>query len=178
MDIKARITEFWQATRSKFGDFYNNVSDSFRKVTSRFRRDEAPAGDAAEAVSAEQPATVSEAPGAATPLQKTGGIVKGIFVWLYRLRRFFMAAPVIWYAVKLARYNQQNLPEEVGLILQTTGEYAKMVSRADAVYGPLWITIACLLLMFFSRKARFPWIISIFTLVLPILILVTNLYPQ
>ena len=51
-----------------------------------------------------------------------------------------------------------------------------MVTRNYAVYGPLLVTGFCLLLMFCSRKTLFPWIISIFTLVLPYLIYLTNIY--
>ena len=52
-----------------------------------------------------------------------------------------------------------------------------MISRDMAVLGPLGLTVACLLLMFCSRKAMYPWAISIFTLVLPLLLLISNLYP-
>jgi len=45
------------------------------------------------------------------------------------------------------------------------------------VMGPLALTGACLFLMFCSRKATYAWSISIFTLALPILLLVSNLYP-
>jgi len=52
-----------------------------------------------------------------------------------------------------------------------------MISRDIAVMGPLGLTAACLLLMFCSRKAMYPWAISVFTLTLPLLILISNLYP-
>lgn len=109
--------------------------------------------------------------------QKTGYVIGQIFVWLYRLRRVFLAIPVVWAALKIAAQNMQQLPEMVGLNLQSTGEFAQMVSREYAVYGPLGVTALCLLLMFFSRKPLYPWLISIFTLVLPLLIYLTNIYP-
>lgn len=109
--------------------------------------------------------------------QKTGYVIGQFFVWLYRLRRVFMAIPVILAALKIASMNLQQLPEQVGLNLQSTGEFAQMVSREYAVYGPLGVTALCLLLMFFSRKPMYPWLISIFTLVLPLLIYLTNIYP-
>ena len=49
---------------------------------------------------------------------------------------------------------------------------------ALAVMGPLGLTAACLLLMFCSRKAMYPWAISIFTLALPVLLLLSNVYPN
>lgn len=95
----------------------------------------------------------------------------------FKLRKIIMAVPVIWYALKFAGMNAQRLPEAVGLNLQASGEFAVTVTRNYAVYGPLGVTLFCLLLMFCSRKATFPWIISIFTLALPWLIYLTNLYP-
>ena len=55
---------------------------------------------------------------------------------------------------------------------------AQMISRDLAVLGPLAVTGGCLLLMFCSRRTFYPWIISIFTLVLPILLYLTNVYPN
>ena len=88
-----------------------------------------------------------------------------------------MAIPVVYLAIQIANENLQRLPEAVGLNLQSTGEFAVMVTREYAVYGPLGITAFCLMLMFFSRKSLYPWVISIFTLVLPILLLISNRYP-
>ena len=95
----------------------------------------------------------------------------------FRLRKIFMAVPVVYYALQLAAYNGEHLPEQVGINLQSTGEYAQMIARSTAVQMPLLVTAACLVLMFFSRKSVYPWLISIFSLVLPILILLTNQYP-
>lgn len=95
---------------------------------------------------------------------------------IFKLRKVFMSIPVIYLAVKIAMANMDRLPEAVGLNLQSTGEYAVMVTREYAVYGPLAVTAFCLILMFFSRKTLFPWVISIFSLVLPYLIYFTNYY--
>jgi len=110
-------------------------------------------------------------------IAKINYVINLIGVWLYRLRKIVMAAPVVYYALQIARYNQEHLPEEVGINLQSTGEFAHMISRNMAVTGPLALTFACLLLMFCSRKAMYSWAISIFTLALPLLILFTNVYP-
>ena len=95
---------------------------------------------------------------------------------IYRLRKIFMSAPVVYLAVRIAIENMERLPEAVGINLQSNGEFAMMVTRDYAVYGPLGVTAFCLLLMFFSRKTLFPWIISIFSLVLPYLIYFMNMY--
>lgn len=109
--------------------------------------------------------------------QKIGDVVGTICHWVYKLRKVIMAIPVLWMAIKLALDNASRLPEVVGLNLQSTGEYAVTVTRNYAVWGPLGVTLFCLMLMFCSRKAAYPWIISIFTLALPWLIYLTNLYP-
>lgn len=96
---------------------------------------------------------------------------------IFRLRKVFMSVPVVYYALKLAAYNSEHLPETVGINLQSTGEYAQMIARESAVTGPLMVTAAALFLMFISRKSVYPWLISIFTLVLPLLLLFTSNYP-
>ena len=110
-------------------------------------------------------------------ISKINHIINLIGVWLFRLRKFVMAAPVVFYALKIAAYNSEHLPEVVGIDLQASGEFAQTISRGLAVMGPLGLTLACLLLMFCSRKAMYPWAISIFTLALPLLILLSNAYP-
>ena len=125
--------------------------------------------------------TVNPQPNAS---QKRNQTIEKINMWitfigtlLFRLRKVVMAVPVVYAAWKLASYNRANLPEQVGINLQSSGEFAQMISRDAAVMGPLGLTVACLLLMLCSRKALYPWAISIFTLVLPLLILISNLYP-
>ncbi|MGM9659431.1 MAG: hypothetical protein ACI3WQ_02415 [Faecousia sp.] len=108
---------------------------------------------------------------------KINRVINTIGVWLFRLRKFVMAAPVVYYALKLAAYNREHLPELVGINLQSSGEFAQYISRNMAVMGPLALTIGCLILMFCSRKAMYSWAISIFTLALPLLLLLSNAYP-
>jgi hypothetical protein len=108
-------------------------------------------------------------------LNKIEEVIGVICRCLFRLRKVFMAIPVVYLAIRIANENLARLPEAVGLNLQSSGEFAVMVTRDYAVYGPLGITAFCLMLMFFSRKTLFPWVISIFTLVLPYLIYFTNL---
>lgn len=108
---------------------------------------------------------------------KVKKVIGLIVTWIYRLRGLILAAPVAYAALWLARYNMNHLPEPVGLNLQTTGEFATTVSLEMAVYGPLGLTLACLALMLCSRKVMYPWAISIFTLALPVLLLISNIYP-
>ena len=108
---------------------------------------------------------------------KINRVISTIGTWLFRLRKPVMAAPVVYYAVKLAQYNRIHLPEQVGVNLQSTGEFAQYISRDLAVMGPLALTGGCLILMFCSRKAMYSWAISIFTLALPLLLLLSNADP-
>lgn len=101
-------------------------------------------------------------------------VVVALCSWIFRLRKVFMVVPVLWAALELAIYSRDNLPETVGFNIQASGEFAQMISRDTAVYGPLGLTCACLVLVLLSRRTVYPWIISIFTLVLPVLILMLN----
>lgn len=112
-----------------------------------------------------------------TTLANINSLINFIGMMLFRLRKLVLAVPVGYAAVKLALYNRANLPEQVGINLQSSGAFEQMITKDIAVMGPLGLTAACLLLMFCSRKAMYPWAISVFTLAVPILILFTNLYP-
>lgn len=103
-------------------------------------------------------------------------VMLALWSWVFRLRKLFMGIPVLLAAMELAEYSRENLPETVGFNIQASGEFAQMISRDTAVYGPLGLTCACLVLMFLSRRTIYPWLISIFTLILPILILMLNTF--
>lgn len=108
---------------------------------------------------------------------KTGHILHEIGLWIYRLRSVLLAAPVIAAALYLAKECMSALPARVGLLLLTDGGYQWMVNRSTAVLLPLLVTVVCLLMMFCSRKVIYPWLISVFSLVLPIVIYITNVFP-
>lgn len=113
-----------------------------------------------------------------TGYEKFKAVAGKIVMILYHLRKVVMAAPVVYYALKLAMYNSAHLPEAVGINLQPNGEFAMEITRQMAVIGPLGLTGLCLALMFLSRKAMYSWAISIFTLILPLVILISNQYPS
>lgn len=110
-------------------------------------------------------------------LKELGAACKVAVKLLYRLRKVFLAIPVAWAAVSLAFYNLEKLPKVVGLDLQITGDFDFQVVRELAVLGPVALTALCLLLMFISRRTLTPWLVSIFSLALPVLILLTNVFP-
>ena len=103
--------------------------------------------------------------------------LKSVWKWVYRLRSVILAIPVAAGAVILAIHNQAKLPDSVGINIQASGEYAEVVSKSVAVFGPLAVTAVCLLMVFCSRKVLYPWLISLFSLILPLLIYITNIFP-
>ena len=103
--------------------------------------------------------------------------IASLWKWVYKLRSVLLAIPVAVGAVILAIFNQINLPDVVGINIQASGEYAETVSRAVAVFGPLAITAVCLLIVFLSKKVLYPWLISLFSLALPLLIYISNFFP-
>lgn len=98
--------------------------------------------------------------------------------FLYKLRKVFLAVPVAWTAVYLALYNLEHLPTVVGLDLQNSGDFGIQVVKELAILGPIALTAFCLLLMFISRRTLTPWLVSIFSLMLPVIILFTNIFPS
>ena len=108
-------------------------------------------------------------------LSKTGHYLKIAGTWAWRLRKFIFAIPIVWMAVRLAQLNYSLLPEMVGINLQNSGDYTHYITRDAAVYGPLGVTAACLLTMILSRRTLYPWLISLFSMALPALILLTNI---
>lgn len=109
--------------------------------------------------------------------QKTKKVWKKAKPWVWQFRKVLLAIPVVYLALYFARLNWNVLPDEVGLNLQVTGEYAKYISKELAVYGPLGVTGGCLAMMFLSRRTVYPWMICLFSMLLPLLILITNIFP-
>lgn len=102
--------------------------------------------------------------------ENPGSIVK----FFKKFRKVLLAIPVVILSIWMAIKSGSSLPEYVGIHLLETGEYALTVSRAVAVFGPVAITAFCLLMMFCSRKTFYPWLISLFTLILPLVLILTN----
>lgn len=109
--------------------------------------------------------------------KKAWDIALRIWEWVYRLRSVLLSIPVVVLSFILANENMQKLPALVGINMQATGEYAMMIERNVAVFVPLIITAACLLMMFISRRVIYPWLISLFSLVIPLLLWFTNVFP-
>ena len=108
---------------------------------------------------------------------RIGGILLTAWNYLFKFRKVFLGAPVGAIAVYLAVQNMVKLPVIVGLDLQQNGEFSIQIMREIAVLGPMAFTALCLLLMFCSRRILTPWLVSVFSLALPLLILLVNTFP-
>ena len=109
--------------------------------------------------------------------KKTGDSAAKAWDFVVKFKQFILAIPVVLGAVILAVRNLGALPKQVGFGLQLDGTFDFMVGRGIAVLGPIAITALCLLLMFCSKRVLTPWLVSVFSLVLPILLWIINCYP-
>lgn len=107
-------------------------------------------------------------------LGKIGKVLRIIWAYIYRLRTVFMAVTVGVAAIVLGVMNLGRLPDSTGIWLLTNGEFFMLVPKEVAVLAPIAVTALSILLVLCSKKALYPWLISIFTLVLPLLIYYTN----
>ena len=110
-------------------------------------------------------------------LANVGDAILGIWNTISRMRKVLAAIPVAAGAVLLALYNQANLPAVVGIGLLENGSFTFQIAREIAVFTPCIITGLCLLLMFCSRRILTPWLVSAVTLLLPVVVLITNIFP-
>ena len=121
-------------------------------------------------------------------LRKLGWFFSGLWHYIYMFRSIIMATPVATASAILAAKCNTDLPELVQITLpaiDTKSEdsvlgflafHTEYVSHNMAVFAPLIITAACLLLTICSKRTFYPWLISIFTLVVPVFLLLTNQY--
>ena len=92
----------------------------------------------------------------------------------YRLRRILLSALVAVAAVIIAIFNLFSLPRMVGVGIQLSGEYTFMLWRGFAVIGPLMLTAFCIYLIFKTREILYTWLISVFSLVVPVMLYLTK----
>ena len=107
-------------------------------------------------------------------LKKTGSVLWAGCKWVYKLRGLLLSIPVAVVAIYLAVKNGSALPASVGINLQANGEFATMIDRGVAIWVPLGITAGCIVFTCCSRRVIYPWLIGIFSLIIPILLQLTN----
>lgn len=109
--------------------------------------------------------------------QKIGRVLKLTGIWAYRLRSVILAIPVAIAAVILALRNMSALPEQVDLSLFVYMSESLMIGREFVIFIPLALTALSLLLMFCSRRILYTWLISLFSLALPVVIYIVGTFP-
>lgn len=110
-------------------------------------------------------------------LKDIGIVLRLTFKWAYKLRSLVLSIPVAVVALALAVRNLAQLPAQVGFNMLSNGQYQFMVSKGIAVCLPLAITAVCLCMMLLSKKMLYPWLISVFSLVLPLAIWLSCVFP-
>lgn len=105
--------------------------------------------------------------------QKIGQVSRRV----YNMRSALLALPVIVIAIIQAIVNIAKLPNKVGVDMLASGEFQFLIGKGLAVMGPLFLTCVCLILMLCSKKVLYPWLISVFSLSLPIVLWLTNVFP-
>lgn len=119
-----------------------------------------------------------------------GYVLSLLWKYIYMFRGILISAPVAAAAVLVASWSQKNLPEMVeithvvvdkeaegalfGLFVMTT----EQIGRNVAVGVPLFLTAVCLVFTILSKRTLYPWLISVFTLCLPIVMYFLNTYPM
>ncbi len=100
--------------------------------------------------------------------------------WVYKLRSIFLAIPVLFVAVIMAIQNMARLPEKISIYFPGENILSASLtelSREVAVFGPLLVTVLCLAMMFLSRRVSYPWLISVFSLLLPPFLYFITVFP-
>ena len=109
--------------------------------------------------------------------KKVGFVLKLTAKWAYQLRSLVLSIPVFVCAGALAIRNARLLPEFVGFGLLVSGEYQWLISRSAAVLLPLAVTAICIVLMLCSKKMMYPWLVSVLSLILPVVIWFSSTFP-
>ncbi len=162
---------FWEKVKNGFKSFWQGIKNGWKNL---WRKPQDKQGERVKSSS-------------------EGNMFTIICSWIYKLRSVFLAIPVLFTAILLAIQNKSRLPDTVHLIPPSImdnlrnnptnsvrpedGYYfagdkeliekLSTMSVEQAVYGPLLITVFCLVMMFLSRRVTLPWLISIFSLILP-----------
>lgn len=106
--------------------------------------------------------------------RKVWFVLKLTAQWCYKLRSLVLSIPVFVCAGALAIRNARLLPDMVGVNMLASGDYQWYISRGAAVLIPFAVTTVCLLMMLISKKILYPWLISLFSLALPLVVWLTN----
>lgn len=131
---------------------------------------------------------------------------RNLWKYVFWFRSVILAAPMAVAAVILAAQNMSRLPEKVSytkiLFFAENAEKMPqwlqkafsadaenvlfdifvlsqdMLTRAEAVFMPLALTAVCIVLMIFSKRMLYPFLIGLMTLALPIVLYIFTVFPM
>ncbi len=115
--------------------------------------------------------------------EKTAGVLRKIWGIVYLFRGIILSIPVAIAAIRIAFYNRAHLPEAVrfGTAALNGGKDLLFktfeISRNVAVVVPMLLTFGCLAMVLLSKRVVYPWLISVFSLLLPLALLLVNTFP-
>lgn len=102
--------------------------------------------------------------------------------WCYNLRNILLTVPVAALAAILAIVNMAKLPDSVMISWPMVRDGVLliqdiMISKLLAVFAPLAVTAFCLLMVIASKRMVYPWLISVFSLALPLFFYFCSVFP-
>ena len=95
---------------------------------------------------------------------------KTVLHWTFRLRSVMLSLPVAVIAIVLAVSNAGKLPGPLSI---GAGQNIITISKSVLIMGPLALTALSILMTLISKRVAYPWIISLFTLLLPLVLMFT-----
>lgn len=119
-----------------------------------------------------------------------GRTFRDLWRYLFWFRSIVLGAPLAGAAVIIAAQSASRLPETVEytmLKIDTEAANAlfglfvmaqESMSRNLAVMIPLGLTAVCIVLMIFSKRMLYPFMIGLFTLTLPYILYFFTVYPM
>lgn len=107
------------------------------------------------------------------PKKNTGDGFKSVLQWAMKLRGVALSIPVAVIAVILAVNNAATLPAE---LIIGVGDSVTVFSKSVLIMGPLALTALGILMTLFAKRVVYPWVISIFTLLLPVVLAITTTF--
>ena len=110
--------------------------------------------------------------------------------YMFMFRGILISAPVAVLAAMIIVWSREHLPEMVeithlvldpeaegavfGLFVMTT----ESISRNVAIGGPVALSAVCLVCTMLSKRTLYPWLISLLSLTLPVIMYCLNTYPM
>ena len=119
-----------------------------------------------------------------------GRTFRDLWRYVFWFRSIVLGAPLAGAAILIAMDSAKRLPETVSYTKLTLDPEAadalfdlfvmsqETVSRDIAVLVPLGLTAVCIVLMIFSKRMLYPFMIGLLTLTLPYIIYFFTVYPM